>query len=70
MKKRPGRERVQHSFKDFSIKTSRLIDWEKLLPFLKKHAKKTEDYISETFDRVYFDSTDLVCNQTCRKYGF
>ena len=26
--------------------------WDKLLPFLRKHAKKVEDYISETFDRV------------------
>ena len=28
------------------------MDWERLLPFLRKHAKKTNDYIQETFDRV------------------
>ena len=52
MKNRPGRQRAHHGGKDWSIETSKQIDWDRLHPFLKKHAKKTDDYINETFDRV------------------
>ena len=38
--------------KDWSIEKTHRIDWSKLGPFMRKHAKKTDDYISETFDRV------------------
>ena len=49
---KPGRSRVNHGSKDWSREASRQVAWDKLLPFLKKHAKKMGDYISETFDRV------------------
>ena len=48
----PGRSRVHHGLKDWSIEKTHRIDWSKLGPFMRKHAKKTDDYISETFDRV------------------
>ena len=49
---KPGWSRVNHGTKDWSKEASRQVAWDKLLPFLRKHAKKVEDYISETFDRV------------------
>ena len=48
----PGRQRVDHGKKDWSIKRSHTVDWLKLDPFMRKHAKKTDKYITETFDRV------------------
>ena len=46
-----------HSKKDWTYEKSRMIDWSRIDPFLKKHAQKVNDYIEETFDRVSFPVT-------------
>ena len=44
----PGRGRTNHA-KDWTVANTCQIDWEKLTPFLRRHAKALDSYIKETF---------------------
>ena len=48
LKVQPGRRRPEHA-KDWSIENTKMIDWGRLNPFMKKHTKALEGYIGETF---------------------
>lgn len=44
----PGRGRPNHA-KDWTVANTSEIDWKKLTPFMKRHAKALDSYIKETF---------------------
>ena len=55
MNEKPGRSRSEHKNrgkKEWTRQNTQVIEWARLQSFLRKHAKVTDDFVSETFARV------------------
>ena len=49
LKVQPGRSRPAHA-KDWTVANTREVNWSRLGPFMRRHAKALDSYVKETFE--------------------